>query len=129
MKADDQIKAPAHLRPETQQWWETIARTHGIEEGRLHLLTAAGEAWDRHCEARETLAEVGMTYIDRFGQPHARPEVAIERDSRAAFVKIVKEMGLDETERAIGRPPGTSRPIRREYSGKSEAMKKAFGLR
>jgi hypothetical protein len=59
------------------------------------LLTAAAEAWDRCQEARVALAGVGTTYQDRFGQPKSRPEVAIERDSRIAFARLLRELALD----------------------------------
>jgi hypothetical protein len=66
----------------------------------------AGEAWDRGCQACEALAEHGMTYDDRFGCPHARPEVAIERDSRIAFSRLIRELDMDGGEPlAVGRRP------------------------
>ena len=36
-----------------------------------------------------------MVYYDRFNAPKARPEVAIERDSRIAFARLVRELDLD----------------------------------
>ena len=46
-----------------------------------------------------------MTYEDRFGAPRARPEVAIERDSRLAIARLVRELGLDVATPANSRPP------------------------
>ena len=87
-------RAPAHLSEASRSWWRSVAADYGLEEHHERLLTLAAEAWDRCQEAREALAG-GITYIDRFGQPRARPEVAIERDARLAFVRIVRELNLD----------------------------------
>jgi hypothetical protein len=58
--------------------------------------------------AREALKQHGMTYLDRFGAPHARPEIAIERDCRIAFARLVRELALDVSEPAEIRPPEIS---------------------
>lgn len=86
---------PKHLRPATKRWWSQVNDDFDLEEHAQRLLTLAGEAWDRCQEARETLAEKGLTYLDRFDQPKARPEVAIERDSRIAFARLLRELALD----------------------------------
>jgi len=78
-----------------------------LEPHHVRLLTLAAESWDRCTQAREALAEHGLTYTDRFDQPRARPEVAVERDSRIAFARLVRELALDVDEPAEGsRPPG-----------------------
>jgi phage terminase small subunit len=59
------------------------------------LVTAAGEAWDRREQAREAIKEHGITYTDRFGDPRPRPEISIERDSRLAFARLIRELDLD----------------------------------
>jgi len=68
-------------------------------------LKKACEAYDRSEQAREAIAKHGMTYSDRFGAPRARPECAIERDSRLAFYRICRELGLDIVPPAESRPP------------------------
>jgi len=88
-------KAPKHLKAATKRWWESIVREYVLESHHLRLLTLAGEAWDRCVQAREVLAKQGLTFTDRFGQPRSRPEIAIERDSRIAFARLVRELGLD----------------------------------
>ncbi len=88
-------KAPRHLRAATRRWWEQITREFEVEEHNLRRLTAAAEAWDRYQQAREVLAKEGLTFIDKHGQPRARPEVAIERDARIAFLRAMRELGLD----------------------------------
>jgi len=84
-----------------------VLETYELEPHHLRLLQLAGEAWDRACEAREALAEHGLVFSDRFGQPHARPEVAVERDARLAFARLVCELDLDaEPPSSPSRPPG-----------------------
>jgi P27 family predicted phage terminase small subunit len=86
---------PRHLRAETRRWWVHHMDAYVLEPHHVQLLTLAAEAWDRCRQAREALAEHGITYEDRFGQPRARPEVAIERDARVAFARMVRELNLD----------------------------------
>jgi phage terminase small subunit len=87
--------APRHLRPETQKWWAHHLAEYHLEPHHVRLLTLAAEAWDRCQEARAALAQHGIVYVDRFGQPRARPEVGIERDSRVAFARMIRELNLD----------------------------------
>ena len=101
----NQIKAPKHLRAATKRWWLSVATGYELEEHHLKLLTLAAEAWDRCVQTREALAEHGLTYKDRFGQPRARPEVAVERDARIAFARLLRELALD-----INEPSDECRP-------------------
>jgi phage terminase small subunit len=97
---------PAHLRPETRQWWAQVCHEYVDLEGHhLKLLSLAAEAWDRCAEAREAIAEHGLTFVDRLGTPRARPEVAIERDSRIAFARLLRELALDVAAPDDSRPP------------------------
>lgn len=96
---------PQHLKPATRRWWSSVIATYMLEPHHIRLLTLAGEAWDRCTEAREALVEHGTTFVDRFECPKARPEVAIERDSRLAFARMIRELALDDTESPEPRPP------------------------
>lgn len=89
------MKAPRHLKAKTKEWFNAVLADYVLEPHHVRLLTLAAQAWDRAEQAREVLAKTGLTFDDRFGQPHARPEVAIERDSRIAFARLVRELGLD----------------------------------
>jgi phage terminase small subunit len=66
----------------------------------------AAESWDRCQQARQAIQKHGLTFDDRFGTPKARPEVAIERDSRLAFARLLRELALDVSEPAdeVGPP-------------------------
>jgi len=78
----ESTKSPKHLTAATAAWWIGVVDGYELEPHHVRLLTLAGEAWDRGQQAREALAEHGLTFLDRFETPKARPEVAIERDSR-----------------------------------------------
>ena len=98
-------KPPPHLCAPTRHWWQAVIDGYELEPHHLRLLTLASEAWDQCVEAREAIAAHGLTFEDRFGQPRARPEVAIERDNRIAFARLVRELGLDVHEPEEPRPP------------------------
>lgn len=101
------MKIPKHLKRQTKVWVREVMDEFVLESHHLRLLFAAASAWDRAEEAREAIDAEGMTYEDRFGQPRLRPEAQVERDSRLAFAKLVKQLELDvEPPRpAPGRPP------------------------
>jgi phage terminase small subunit len=99
------MKAPKHLKPETADWFNRVLADYQLEPHHIRLLTLAAQAWDRAEQAREVLAVSGLTFDDRFKAPHARPEVAIERDSRIAFSRLLRELCLDLEPPAERRPP------------------------
>ena len=104
------MKAPKHLERATKAWWRALVDEYELEPHHVRLLTLAAEAWDRCQQARQVLAEKGLTYEDRFLQPHQRPECGIERDSRIAFARLMRELALDvEPPRQLGRPPTIGR--------------------
>jgi P27 family predicted phage terminase small subunit len=104
------MQAPQHLTKKTRSWWRQVVNDYYLEDHHIRLLTLAAEAWDRCEEAREILAAEGLTYLDRFDQPRARPEIAVERDSRLAFARLLRELDLDvEPPAGAPRPPGIRR--------------------
>src|SRR6476660_3334638 len=88
-------KAPAHLRPDTRTWWQSVHQDYDLGEHHSRLLTMACEAWDRAVQAREILAEDGITLGGREGGSRPHPCIAIERDSRIAFTRLVAQLNLD----------------------------------
>ncbi len=110
MKTKPKLKAPRHLTTETAKWWEGVTAEFELEPHHIRLLTLAAESWDRGQQARSILANKGLTYEDRFGQPVSRPEVGVERDSRTAFARLLRELDLDTgIPREASRPPGLGR--------------------
>jgi P27 family predicted phage terminase small subunit len=106
MKANNTAsRPPKHLRTDTAAWFKLVTKEFELDSHHVRILIKACESWDRSEQARESIAQFGMTYEDRFGAPRARPEVAIERDSRLAFARLVRELGLDVAPPAESRPP------------------------
>jgi P27 family predicted phage terminase small subunit len=97
-------KPPKHLRAATSAWWTDVVAEYEFQSHHIRLLTKACESWDRSEQAREGLLRHGLTFDDRFGSHHARPEVAIERDSRLAFARLIREIGLDVSAPSDTRP-------------------------
>jgi len=97
---------PDYLSVAMQAWWKQVMAHYELEPHHTHLLEAACSAWDRMTEARKVLAEKGLSYEDSRGRHHPLPEVAIERDSRIGFARLVRELGLDEAT-----PPAEAEPV------------------
>jgi phage terminase small subunit len=106
--------APTHLKLATKRWWLAVVTDWELEEHHVRLLTLAGEAWDRCAEARELVKSQGLTFTTRLGELRVNPAVAIERDARLAFARLLRELDLDIV------PPSTDvRPPRlRSTTGK-----------
>ena len=73
-------------------------RDYALEEHDVKLLTLACECWDRGVQARQALQLNGLTFNDRLGQPKPRPEIAVERDSRMGFARLLRELSLSVAE-------------------------------
>ena len=91
------VRAPQHLSPSSKALYRELVRDFQLdtEPHALRVLTLAREALDRCEQARIALARHGTTSVDRFGQPRERPEVGIERDSRIAALRSLRELSLD----------------------------------
>ena len=96
---------PAHLRLETADWWRTVLADYELEQHHVRLLHLACEAWDRGQQAREAMDRDGLTIGTGDGGLKAHPAVAIERDARLAFARLVRELDLD-----AGAPSTSRRP-------------------
>ncbi len=96
---------PAHLRPETANWWRSVLDDYQLEPHHLRLLHLACESWDRCQQAREEIDRDGLTIRTGDGGLKAHPAVAIERDARLAFARLVRELDLD-----AGAPSEARRP-------------------
>lgn len=87
---------PPHLSPDSADWWREVTRDYELCGHHLHLLRLACEALDRAAQARQALHDHGaVTFIDPKGTIRAHPAVAIERDARIGFARLVRELDLD----------------------------------
>jgi P27 family predicted phage terminase small subunit len=88
-------KPPQHLSEAGRTWWRTCVKTYELEPHHLRLLQSAAECWDRQQQARAILDAQGITFVDDRGNTRAHPAVAIERDARVGFARILRELDLD----------------------------------
>lgn len=86
---------PPHLSPASAEWWVEVCREFALESHHLRLLQAAAECWDRLQEARMIIGSEGLTVPTNDGGQKAHPAIAIERDSRLAFARLLRELDLD----------------------------------
>jgi P27 family predicted phage terminase small subunit len=108
MKLADALPSPPpHLSASARQWWTATTEAYVLEEHHLRVLQLCCEAWDRAQAARERLEQEGLTVSGREGGLRPHPCTAIERDSRLAVARLVRELDLDTEPPASGRlgPP------------------------
>ena len=99
-------KPPPHLSRSSADWWNEVCRDYALELHHLRLLQCAAEAWDRLQQAREAIAKDGLTVPTADGGLKAHPCISIERDSRLAFARLLRELDLDTgTPAEAPRPP------------------------
>jgi len=89
----------------TRNWWRQVVGDFDLEPHHVRLLSLACEAWDRGVQAREAIEEEGAYYLDRHGSPRPHPGLAVERDSRLSFARLIREIDLDGSPDPDPRPP------------------------
>ncbi len=94
MVSKPQLKTPKHLRKETRRWFKSVVNRYEMTEEDVRLLTLAAEARDRAEQAREILAVEGIQRKDRFQINQVHPCVAVERDSRISYARLMRELNL-----------------------------------
>jgi phage terminase small subunit len=88
------VKPPAHLSPDATAFWNEVVMSYELEGHHLRLLQACAESWDRMQEARKVIAREGMTVPTNAGVK-AHPAIAIERDAKQSFSRLLRELDLD----------------------------------
>jgi P27 family predicted phage terminase small subunit len=94
-----------HLSADMQQFYRKVARKYALSDHHRRLLVCSCEAHDRMTAARDLLATTGLVLVNRHGETVAHPAVAIERDSRTAFARMLRELGLADDVSDAMRPP------------------------
>jgi phage terminase small subunit len=105
----------ADFEPETRRWIKLVTSSYELDPHHVRLLLLAGQAWDRCQQAREALTAHGLVFTGPKGQPLPRPEIAVERDSRIAFARLVRELDLDV---GIAAPESKAPPQLRSIRGR-----------
>lgn len=96
--------APAHLSAGARQVWrEIIAEYDGWGIVELSVLCSALEAYDRMKQAQKELQR-GLITKDKYSVVRVHPCVAIERDSRQAYLRALKQLGIGSMSGPPGRP-------------------------
>ena len=67
---------------------------YSFEPESVAALVGGLEALDRRNTARRTLGRLGLTYTNRFGDPVTRPEVKVEKDAQATWLRTLSALGL-----------------------------------
>lgn len=106
------LKPPRHLSKAARKWWSGVIESYEVEEHMIQTVTAAAEAWDRKEMARLILLKEGLTIPCRDGAK-THPAVGIERDSRLAYLRAVRELCLSAEDPDESRSPGLRYPGRR----------------
>ena len=92
---DPLLTTPRHLSNAMRKWVARVCERYQVAENDFKLLVMAAESWDLAENARIVIRKHGVSYRDRFGQPRQRPECAVLRDSRIAFIRIMRELNLE----------------------------------
>jgi len=102
------LDPPKHLRPKGpgRNFWRCTLREFDLTEAHhLELLEQAASTLDRIEQARDQLEQDGGYFVDRWQQPKPHPALAVEKDNKVLFARLVRELGLDLTEPTDSRPP------------------------
>lgn len=99
---------PIHLSERSRAIWRRLVREFAFETHHLAILTATLEAQDRCDQAREEIARTGLIVPGREGLTRVNPAASVERDSRIAVLRGLRELGLDL-------PEAPARPASRPY--------------
>ncbi len=88
-------RGPAHLSLPARRLLTEVLRLYELEPHDQAVLVKALEAWDRAEQARQRIDTDGLTIESRFGELKPHPLLSTERDSRAAFLAGMKQLGLN----------------------------------
>ena len=95
-KPKTETAPPPHLSKKMKDFWTGVFERKNLQPHQVLILIKACEAHDRAEQARRILKKEGLVYLDRFKQPRSRPEIAVERDSKALFAKLLSQVGLHD---------------------------------
>ena len=88
-------RGPSHLSLPARRLFSEVLRLYELEPHDQAVLVKALEAWDRAEQSRQRVDTDGLTVKSRFGELKPHPLLSVERDSRAAFLAGMRQLGLD----------------------------------
>jgi phage terminase small subunit len=99
-------RAPRHLSRSSKLLYRSICEEYELdgEPAALTTLSEGLTSLDRGIEARKTVETEGLTVVAGNGTIRAHPAVQIERDSRVAYLRAIRELALG-VDYAEARPP------------------------
>ena len=86
---------PDFHTPAARDLYRAIAAAYERQPWEEALLVEALKALDRAEQARLAVGDQ-LTVLARGGEPKAHPLLLVERDARAAFARMMKQLGLGE---------------------------------
>ncbi len=89
------LRAPRHLSPPARRLFADVLAIYVLEPHHVQVFTKSLEAFDRAEQARDVIDADGLMVTSRLGERKPHPLLSVERDSRAAFMAGVKQLGLD----------------------------------
>jgi P27 family predicted phage terminase small subunit len=103
---------PKHLSRDACAWWVKIVSTWELGDSDLLVLSAGLQAFDRMEQARKLIDAEGLV-IDSPQGRKGNPAALLERDSRTALMRAMRQLGLDgDVPGPVGRPTASSRRLR-----------------
>jgi P27 family predicted phage terminase small subunit len=96
--------APRHLSAAARRLWRDVLDEYHLEPHHLPVLQAACDSLDRMSQAQAAIKREGAFVTGRYGAK-AHPAIAVERDSRLAMLRAIRELGLDLEPPPDSRPP------------------------
>jgi P27 family predicted phage terminase small subunit len=86
--------APKHLSTPARRLWRETVEEYELERHHLELLERACRALDTALEAEGILRRDGLMVEGRYGV-RAHPAVAVARDARTQFARLLRELDLE----------------------------------
>ena len=102
-------KPPRHLSRGARRLFAEIVSRYELEAHHTALLIKSLEAFDRAEQARTEIGAGPLAVLSRLGELKPHPLLAVERDNRAQFAGLMRQLGLD----IEGPPPPSARNARR----------------
>jgi len=86
---------PLGLSEAARAWWLATVQTYELAPHYVRTLSEAACAWDRCQQARALVNQQGLVVRYPSGQLRPHPAVAIEHNSRMAYLRAMRHLDLE----------------------------------